>query len=268
MSETAKSLSTLQQRMCRQNFVLPPNKDEVIARHKAGAQLFAQTEQGVAVMSDFQANRSYIFVGALGKSLGLPVDSELSDAAFETSLFQHVRDTDLLSRHILELRFSELLKSLPVAERPHYVMLNTLHFSAAPITSEDATKATEPQPIPVLHRAYYLESVASGAVWLSLCLYTPFVELPVPINSIVNNETGRAVRAASFPQLEQKLLSRREREVLTLIGQGQSSRQIAEKLHIAVNTVSRHRQNILQTLKVQNTAAAVEIATRLHLLLH
>ncbi len=174
MSESAKSLSTLQQRMCRQNFVLPSNKDEVIARHKARAQLFAQTEQGVAVMSDFQANRSYIFVGALGKSLGLPVGSELSDAAFETSLFQHVRDTDLLSRHILELRFFELLKSLPVAERSHYVMLNTLHFAAVPITSEDATKATEPQPIPVLHRAYYLESVASGAVWLSLCLYTPF----------------------------------------------------------------------------------------------
>ena len=56
--------------------------------------------------------------------------------------------------------------------------------------------------------------------------------------------------------------------MLTLIGQGQSSRQIAEQLHIAVNTVSRHRQNILQTIKVQNTAAAVEIATRLHLLLH
>ncbi len=73
--------------------------------------------------------------------------------------------------------------------------------------------------------------------------------------------------AASFQQLDQKMLSRREREVLTLIGQGQSSRQIAEKLHIAVNTVSRHRQNILQTLQVQNTAAAVEIATRLHLLL-
>ena len=69
-------------------------------------------------------------------------------------------------------------------------------------------------------------------------------------------------------QLDQKMLSRREREVLTMIGQGQSSRQIAEQLHIAVNTVSRHRQNILQTLKVQNTAVAVEIATRLHLLLH
>ena len=183
------------------------------------------------------------------------------------TLFQLHHCACLFPRHILELRFFELLKSLPVAERSHYVMLNTLHFAAVPITSEDATKATETPPIPVLHRAYYLESMASGAVWLSLCLYTPFVELPVPINSIVNNETGQEVSAASFHQLDQKMLSRREREVLTLISQGQSSRQIAEKLHIAVNTVSRHRQNILQTLQVQNTAAAVEIATRLHLLL-
>lgn len=89
-----------------------------------------------------------------------------------------------------------------------------------------------------------------------------------PYLAAVNNETGQEVSAASFQQLDQKMLSRREREVLTLIGQEQSSCQIAEQLHIAVNTVSRHRQNILQTLKVQNTAAAVEIATRLHLLLH
>ncbi len=61
MSESAKSLSTLQQRMCRQNFVLPPNKDEVIARHKARAQLFAQTEQGVAVISYFFGDRSSNF---------------------------------------------------------------------------------------------------------------------------------------------------------------------------------------------------------------
>ena len=96
----------------------------------------------------------------------------------------------------------------------------------------------------------------------------PYLAARAEIADVGRNETGREVSAASFQQLDQKMLSRREREVLTLIGQGQSSRQIAEKLHIAVNTVSRHRQNILQTLKVQNTAAAVEIATRLHLLLH
>ena len=96
----------------------------------------------------------------------------------------------------------------------------------------------------------------------------PYLAARAEITDVGRNETGQEVSAASFQQLDQKMLSRREREVLTMIGQGQSSRQIAEQLHIAVNTVSRHRQNILQTLKVQNTAVAVEIATRLHLLLH
>ena len=47
------------------------------------------------------------------------------------------------------------------------------------------------------------------------------------------------------------LLSEREREILKLIGSGLSSREIAEKLHIAVNTVRVHTGRIMNKLDIR-----------------
>lgn len=62
------------------------------------------------------------------------------------------------------------------------------------------------------------------------------------------------------------MLSPREKEVLALLAKGESSKQIAQGLCLSVNTIYRHRQNILTALQVNNTAAAVEIGLRLHLI--
>jgi DNA-binding NarL/FixJ family response regulator len=51
-----------------------------------------------------------------------------------------------------------------------------------------------------------------------------------------------------------------------LIAKGVPSKQIADKLNISIYTVNRHRQDILASLKVANTAAAVEIALRMNLI--
>jgi DNA-binding NarL/FixJ family response regulator len=53
-------------------------------------------------------------------------------------------------------------------------------------------------------------------------------------------------------------LTPREREILTLIGQGFSNQQIAEQLVIEVGTVKNHVHNILHKLNVtdRQTAAA------------
>ena len=55
-------------------------------------------------------------------------------------------------------------------------------------------------------------------------------------------------------------------EILSLIAKGVPSKQIADNLNISIYTVNRHRQDILATLKVANTAAAVEIALRMNLI--
>jgi len=49
-------------------------------------------------------------------------------------------------------------------------------------------------------------------------------------------------------------LTRREREVLTLVATGATSKGIASALHIRPNTVEVHRANLMRKLGVQNSA--------------
>lgn len=57
-------------------------------------------------------------------------------------------------------------------------------------------------------------------------------------------------------------LSRREREVLTLLCQGYSTNQIADRLSISHRTVEGHRSHLLQKTNTQNAIALVLYAIR------
>jgi two-component system, NarL family, response regulator NreC len=57
-------------------------------------------------------------------------------------------------------------------------------------------------------------------------------------------------------------LSEREREVLQLIAEGRSSKEVADLLSISPATVETHRAHILQKLDVHNTAELVLYAFR------
>jgi DNA-binding NarL/FixJ family response regulator len=59
---------------------------------------------------------------------------------------------------------------------------------------------------------------------------------------------------------EDECLSTREREVLKLIAEGKSSREIAEILYISVRTVDHHRANVMDKLKLRRTADLVKYA--------
>jgi DNA-binding NarL/FixJ family response regulator len=55
-------------------------------------------------------------------------------------------------------------------------------------------------------------------------------------------------------------LTERELEVLTLLGEGHSNKQIADRLGISIRTVEKHRENILQALGMHNAADLVRFA--------
>jgi RNA polymerase sigma factor (sigma-70 family) len=57
-------------------------------------------------------------------------------------------------------------------------------------------------------------------------------------------------------------LSEREREVLVLLAQGASNKEIAERLFISEGTVKNHVSNILGKLQAENRTQAAEIARR------
>jgi two-component system response regulator NreC len=58
------------------------------------------------------------------------------------------------------------------------------------------------------------------------------------------------------------LLSEREREVLQLVAEGLSSKEIADVLSISPATVETHRTHVLQKLALRNTAEVVLFAAR------
>ena len=56
------------------------------------------------------------------------------------------------------------------------------------------------------------------------------------------------------------LLSERERQILALLGRGQSSKQMARALGIGVRTVESHRQNIRRKLDLEGQADLIRYA--------
>jgi DNA-binding NarL/FixJ family response regulator len=60
-------------------------------------------------------------------------------------------------------------------------------------------------------------------------------------------------------------LSAREREILKIIGQGLSARQISEILCISIRTVENHRNNIMKKLDLHSTSELIKYAIQMGL---
>lgn len=65
---------------------------------------------------------------------------------------------------------------------------------------------------------------------------------------------------------EPVMISKREGEIITLIAEGNTNSQIAEKLFLSGHTVNTHRKNIMAKLGVKNTAGIVMYAVKTNLI--
>jgi DNA-binding NarL/FixJ family response regulator len=57
-------------------------------------------------------------------------------------------------------------------------------------------------------------------------------------------------------------ISEREMEIITLIAEGHSNKEVADKLFLSTHTITTHRKNIMSKLGVNNTAGLVLFAVR------
>ena len=69
-------------------------------------------------------------------------------------------------------------------------------------------------------------------------------------------------RANTVPESADDLLSPREREVLQLVAEGRSTKQLAAVLHISAKTAENHRTNIMRKLKANSVTELVRYAVR------
>jgi two-component system response regulator NreC len=58
------------------------------------------------------------------------------------------------------------------------------------------------------------------------------------------------------------MLTDREREVLTWLARGLSSKEVGKELNISVRTVETHRANLMHKLGVKSVAVLIQVAIR------
>lgn len=79
--------------------------------------------------------------------------------------------------------------------------------------------------------------------------------------SLFSQIAQRAIQGGKSPVLEAVKLTQRERQVVELIGEGLSNKEIAARLHVAVHTVKSHVHNVLEKLAL-HTRLEVAAFTR------
>ena len=86
----------------------------------------------------------------------------------------------------------------------------------------------------------------------------PFI-YPAALSALMRDYLQRGARGERIPD---QILTPREDEVLKLIAEGHSSKEIAELLVISLKTVERHRANILQKLEMRDRTELTRYAIR------
>jgi DNA-binding NarL/FixJ family response regulator len=89
------------------------------------------------------------------------------------------------------------------------------------------------------------------------------LELVAAVKQVASGARVLDPRLGSLAQSEEEpSLTTRELEVLQLIVNGKSNKEIATVLGLSANTIAVHRANIMQTLGIHNTAEMVVYAIR------
>lgn len=81
-------------------------------------------------------------------------------------------------------------------------------------------------------------------------------EIRIPTEHFIFNEA----------ELELRKISKRELEVLTLMAEGLSNNEIADKLFVSLNTIKTHSAKLFEKLEVKRRTQAIETAKKLRLL--
>ena len=95
-------------------------------------------------------------------------------------------------------------------------------------------------------------------------------ELMIAVRTVMKGKIYLSDEAAQSLQKKRNgnipVLTRREKEVLVLIGEGMTNIEIAKKLFVSVSTVDTHRKNLLAKFESKNIASLIKTAMQLQLI--
>lgn len=95
---------------------------------------------------------------------------------------------------------------------------------------------------------YAIQAAARGELYISPRVLKPVV--------------GHYVKRQGKPKTSYDLLSSREREILVLLAEGVSLKEIAGQLNLSVKTVDVHKYNLMRKLNVHDRTSLIRYAIR------
>lgn len=216
--------------------------------YKNIADMYTKTEHSIAVLSDMQHNKSYVFSSETALELGLnfPDRPTVIDSIWEEEILKKIHPDDKLEKYVHELRFFDFLLETDPEKRSEFSVLSRIRIK----NKEGIYKF-------VIHKMFYFFSPFNTKLRFALCLYNLDFDqskFSKPSFSIINSVKAEVVIEDKVNYTS--ILSKREIEILKYIGEGYTSKEIAAILSISINTVNRHRQNILEKLNVKNSVSA------------
>ncbi|WP_379969169.1 response regulator transcription factor [Epilithonimonas sp. UC225_85] len=246
--------SDLNEKLLQQEFSSIPDNDNLqLKKCQEIAQTFVELENGIAVLSDLQFNKSYVYSGKLADELNVFQNKNIQkiESIWEEELFAKLDSDDVLQKHLLELQFFQFIKAIPFEEHKDYCVVSRLKIA------DNVTQKA------ILHKMFYFTNPNDCNVELALCLYHfDFLNSSLHHGMIINTANGSVIHQTEDGN--SAFLSVREKEILKMIQEGKRSKEIAELLFISINTVNRHRQNILEKLRVGNMTEACMMAVKLN----
>ena len=111
----------------------------------------------------------------------------------------------------------------------------------------------------ILKHCAFEELVHAIRIVLSNQVYLSPTIAGIVVKELAQSKSPRARQSISAsPQA----LTSREREVLQLIAEGHSAREIALRLHLSVKTVETHRRQMMEKLEIRSIADLTKFAIR------
>ncbi|GAA4962172.1 response regulator transcription factor [Algibacter aquimarinus] len=119
----------------------------------------------------------------------------------------------------------------------------------------------------------YIAKCAKSGAYGYLLKNTDEDELTLAIRSVSKGKkyfsaeiSEKMINFMSTQSVSEDILSNKETEVLGLISEGLTTKEIAAKLFVSSRTIETHRANILKKLEVKNTAELIKKAAKINLI--
>jgi DNA-binding NarL/FixJ family response regulator len=165
---------------------------------------------------------------------------------------EHHPDLAVLDIAMPMMNGIDVAARLQTMERPPRIIVLSMHSDESYILRALAAgaqayllkEATDEDLIPAIR------TVATGKPFFSAAVSAVLVE------DYIRQLKARGVTDTFH------LLTAREREILQLLAEGRSNKEVASLLDLALSTVETHRGNLMQKLSLHNTAEIVLYAVR------